>query len=273
MKEMDYIKITNLKIYAYHGVLPEEQEKGQEFFVNAKMYMDFKKAERTDQLEDTVNYAQCCQLITSEFQSKRFQLIEAACQHVIKELLYHFPVLDAIEMEVCKPHAPIGLPFENVSVTCYRKWHKVYLSIGSNIGDKEAYLQGAIERLKTYKEIRNIRVSEWIVTKPYGPVEQDDFLNGVIELETLLDPEDMLEILHEVETMFGRKREIVWGPRTIDLDIVFYDKLVYESDTLIIPHIDMHNRQFVLAPLCQLAPNYRHPITGKTVEQMLKELG
>lgn len=103
-------------------------------------------------------------------------------------------------------------------------------------------------------------------------MEQDDFLNGVLLLETLLEPEDLLEVLHEIENEAERKRTIHWGPRTLDLDILLFDKLVYESDDLIIPHADMENREFVLAPLASIAPNERHPILNRTVQQMLEEL-
>jgi dihydroneopterin aldolase/2-amino-4-hydroxy-6-hydroxymethyldihydropteridine diphosphokinase len=111
-----------------------------------------------------------------------------------------------------------------------------------------------------------------ITTKPYGPVEQEDFLNGCLVLETMLNQEELLELLHRIEAEAGRKRLIVWGPRTLDLDIVFFDKLVYESEDLIIPHVDMQNRLFVLQPLAELCPNYRHPILGKTVTQLRNEL-
>ena len=103
-------------------------------------------------------------------------------------------------------------------------------------------------------------------------MEQDDFVNGAIALKTLLSPQELLERLHEIEQHANRERIIHWGPRTLDLDIIFYDKLVYEDEDLIIPHIDMQNRDFVLKPLAELCPNYRHPVFGKTVSQLLGEL-
>ena len=91
-------------------------------------------------------------------------------------------------------------------------------------------------------------------------------------METLLGQEELLEVLHVLEADADRRRVLRWGPRTLDLDIVFYDKLVYESKTLIIPHVDMENRYFVLKPLAELCPNFRHPILGKTVTQLLNSL-
>ena len=96
--------------------------------------------------------------------------------------------------------------------------------------------------------------------------------SGTRREDLLLTPEELLRELHKIETSEGRERKLHWGPRTLDLDIIFYDDLVYASEDLVIPHIDMENRYFVLKPLSELAPNFRHPITHKTVTQMLSEL-
>ena len=115
-------------------------------------------------------------------------------------------------------------------------------------------------------------VSEYLVTEPYGDVEQDEFLNGVLKLRTLLTPEELLDRLHELEAAANRERIIHWGPRTLDLDILFYDNEIIDTPDLHIPHIDMENRDFVLKPMDEIAPYYRHPVLNKTIHQLLNEL-
>jgi dihydroneopterin aldolase/2-amino-4-hydroxy-6-hydroxymethyldihydropteridine diphosphokinase len=102
--------------------------------------------------------------------------------------------------------------------------------------------------------------------------QQEDFLNGVLEAETLMDPRQLLTYLQQEEALAGRERKEHWGPRTLDLDILFYDDLILDEENLQIPHKDMANRDFVLRPLSDLAPYKRHPLTKKTVEEMLNEL-
>ena len=114
--------------------------------------------------------------------------------------------------------------------------------------------------------------SSYLVTKPYGGVEQDDFLNACVELETLLPPAELLERLHEIEQAARRERLIRWGPRTLDLDILLYDDLILETGDLVIPHVEMHLRDFVLWPLREIAPHKRHPVFQKTITQLAEAL-
>ncbi len=113
------------------------------------------------------------------------------------------------------------------------------------------------------------RVSDFITTAPYGGIEQDDFLNGAMKIRTLLTPEELLRRLHEIEQEADRERIVRWGPRTLDLDILLYDDLILDTEELHIPHIEMDKRDFVLRPLCQIAPYACHPVRGLTAIQLL----
>ena len=265
---MDHICIENLEVFANHGVFDEEASLGQKFLVSVKMYFDASAAGRTDDLAKSVNYAEVCSNITEWMKTNRCLLIETVAERLAVKLLRDNPIVREAEVTVKKPWAPIGLPLECVSITIRRKWHTVYLGIGSNMGDKEKFLNDGIEYIKTDESVRVISVSEFIETKPYGMTEQDDFLNGAVKIETLLTPHELLDLLHEAEEAAGRVRDVHWGPRTLDMDILLYDSLILNDDDLVIPHPDMQNRDFVLAPLNEIAPNAYHPVLRKTVSRM-----
>lgn len=269
MKKYDEIRIKELQIFAHHGVYDFETKNGQNFYVNAILYTDIKKAGKTDELSDSTNYGEVCQFLHDFFTGHTYKLLEAAVEQAAAQLLYQFPMVRGVELELRKPEAPIPLSFESVSVCIRRFWHTAYVALGSNMGDKKKYLDDALKELSKSKDIRLIKTASYIETDPYGGVEQDSFLNSMCCIETLLSSEELLDELHRIEQLADRKREIHWGPRTLDLDIIYYDDLIMSSDTLTIPHADMENRTFVLEPLCELAPYLRHPVTGMTTQQML----
>jgi dihydroneopterin aldolase/2-amino-4-hydroxy-6-hydroxymethyldihydropteridine diphosphokinase len=248
MKEekMDYIQIEQLEVFAYHGCNEEEKINGQKFYVDAKLYVDVQTPGLSDNLDETINYAKACKFINKFMTENRFDLIEAVAEQTSRALLQEFPKLKAVEFTINKPNAPIKLPFGNVAVSVFRKWNKAYLSIGSNMGNKEAYLNSCIEAFYDDSNCRVTEVSNFIETKPYGPVEQDNFLNGCIGVETLYSAEELLERIHEIEAEEGRTREIHWGPRTLDIDIVLFNDEIIAKTDLLVPHVEMHKRLFVL---------------------------
>lgn len=282
---MDKIKIKNLEIFAKHGVFPEEKKLGQKFLVSAVLYTDTRKAGKTDNLNTSIDYGEICRFIDTFLKEHTFSLIERAAESLAEELLLHIPGLEKVELEVKKPWAPIGLPLESVSVEIHRQWHTAYIAVGSNMGDRKALLDQAVKSLNALPgyPVRDgqgraaaakavEKVSKYYETAPYGVTDQADFLNACLRLRTLLMPEELLETLHRVEQEAGRERIIRWGPRTLDLDLILYDDLILESDELCIPHVEMHKRRFVLEPLCEIAPYKRHPVYGKTVQEMLKDV-
>jgi len=140
------------------------------------------------------------------------------------------------------------------------------------MGEKEKYLDMALDEFRKNDRIRLGKVASYIETEPYGGVEQDVFVNSVCCIETLYSPYDLLDELHRIEQLAERKREIHWGPRTLDLDVLFFEGFVSDDRVLTVPHPDMQNRDFVLKPLLQLSPYYMHPVLHKSVMQMHSEL-
>ena len=177
-----------------------------------------------------------------------------------------------LEIQVKKPWAPIGIPLDSVAVKISRGWHRVYIGVGSNMGDRMEYISRAIDRIEAQEDTRVVHVSSLIETKPYGGVEQEDFLNGCIAIDTLKEPMELLDFLMDLEKQAGRKRTIHWGPRTLDLDILMYDDRIVNERELTIPHKEMHKRMFVLEPLEEIAPYLMHPLLQKTVTQLKETL-
>ena len=218
---MDRIIIRNLEVFANHGVFPEENRLGQKFLVSAELLCDTRKAGLSDGLDQSIHYGLVAEEITSYMKAHTKKLIEAAAEELAEHLLFTFPLMKGIVLEVKKPWAPVGLPLDTVSVRIERSWQKAYVAFGSNMGDKRAHIEAGIQVLRDEKRIRLGRISDMIVTEPYGGVEQDEFLNGCLELDTLLTPHELLEILHRAESQEKRERLVHWGPRTLDLDLLF----------------------------------------------------
>lgn len=145
-----------------------------------------------------------------------------------------------------------------------------YIGLGSNIGDKKGNCCKALERLKLSG--RCVKMSSFYCTEPVGYREQEPFINAVVELETDLSPDILLATCNSIEEELGRSREIRWGPRSIDLDILLYGEHVVESQELTIPHRSLPVRRFVLVPLSEIAPSVVHPVLKKTAAHLLHEL-
>jgi len=142
-----------------------------------------------------------------------------------------------------------------------------YISIGSNLGNREENCRKAIKLIEK-NGIAVEKQSRMYETEPWGVKDQPKFINMAIEVETDKKPEELLVILKEIEKEVGRTETVKWGPRVIDLDILFYDDLILKTDHLEIPHPFLHERDFILKPLSEIAPDKRHPVTGKTVREM-----
>ena len=149
---------------------------------------------------------------------------------------------------------------------------RVYLGVGSNLGDRAAYLEKTKSLLLAIPQTRFLRSSRIHETEPVGGPPQGKYLNAVWEIETALPPRELKERLREIESALGRKPSVANAPREIDLDILFYGNKIIEEKGLRIPHPRLHERRFVLKPLTELAPEMRHPTLKKTVKELSEEL-
>ena len=195
----------------------------------------------------------------------RRKLIEAAAEDLARYLLLQYPMVRKVTLELEKPGAPVPYAFDTVLIRIARSRHRVLLGIGSN-------LAAAIQLLDTVPDVKVLKRSPFYETAPYGYTDQPAFINGCLEIETLYTPEELLVLLHDIEHKLGRTREIHWGPRTVDLDILFFDDLILDTPDLQIPHIDLANREFVLKPLSDIAGTFRHPLLNQTVNELLTVL-
>ena len=149
--------------------------------------------------------------------------------------------------------------------------HTAYIALGSNLGDRKANLEEAAKCVAA-AGIKIVKVSSWLETEPYGVTDQPMFMNGVMQVETDKNPLELLRTLLSIELDLGRVRKRHWGERNIDLDLLFYEDVIMTSKELNLPHPDMQNRDFVLIPLAEIAPNLMHPVLHKTIKQLLETL-
>lgn len=269
---MDQINIKNLKIFANHGVLTDEKENGQYFFVSATLFTDTYEASINDDLSLTVNYDEVSHLIYDIMTNNTYDLIETAANVIATSILKTYKSVNEVLVTISKPSAPIALEFENVSVSVCKKYHNVYVALGSNLGDSKQYLDNAITSIKKNDCIRNVSVSSYIKTAPYGYTDQPDFLNACMFFETIYTPTELLGFLQNLENEANRVRQIHWGPRTLDLDILFYDNITMYTNELKIPHPEIQKRDFVLKPLMELNPYFIHPVLNKPILELWEEL-
>ena len=150
----------------------------------------------------------------------------------------------------------------------------VYLSLGSNYGDRIGYVQQAASLIGASDAVSIVRTSSFYETEPWGMTSDNWFVNAVVEIKTTLTPQNLLELCRRIETQLGRTRPSDGGytDRTIDIDILFYNKDIINEDNLVIPHKYLHLRAFTLVPLLELIPNFEHPVIHKTISQLHNDL-
>ena len=147
----------------------------------------------------------------------------------------------------------------------------IYIALGSNIGDREGNLKRALDMLEESR-VHIIKKSKFYETKPYGVADQPDFLNAVAEVSADMQPIELLHTMQDIERRMGRERKRHWGERNIDLDLLIYPNVIMDTPELTLPHKDMENREFVLRPMTEIAPDLVHPVLRSTMQELLKAL-
>jgi dihydroneopterin aldolase/2-amino-4-hydroxy-6-hydroxymethyldihydropteridine diphosphokinase len=269
---MDKLIVSNLEVFAFHGVHAEEKELGQKFVVSLEVLLDMRKAAASDSIGDTLHYGVLCRQVTAYLTERSHDLIETVAAGLCEFVLLQHPIAQNVKVLLKKPWAPIHLPLDYVAIEVERSRHKAYIALGSNLGDREQYLREALALLEADPRCRVKAISSFIETDPVGYEDQGKFLNAAAELETLYSPEELMEFLLRTEAALKRERTVHWGPRTIDLDILLYDDLILPGPVVTVPHPRMTQRQFVMEPLRELAPGAVHPVLRKTVEEIASAL-
>jgi dihydroneopterin aldolase/2-amino-4-hydroxy-6-hydroxymethyldihydropteridine diphosphokinase len=250
----DRIFLQGISGHGFHGVLESERVDGQEFIVDVSLEVDLRRAAGSDQLNHTVNYAQVAAEIESLITGPSLDLIETLADRIATAALGR-PLVQAVEVTVHKPQAPIQVPFADVQVVVQRRRDEpVVIALGANLGAVQATLEAAVRALAHVDGLRITTVSELFESDPVGGPEQPVYLNAVVLARTRLAAFALLTELHAIEADHGRVRETRWGARSLDLDLIQYGDpeagadLVSSDSELMLPHPRAHERAFVLAP-------------------------
>ena len=256
----DRIVLQGVSARGHHGVLDFEKRDGQTFLVDVTMWCDLRPAGRSDDLAATVNYAEVADAVVARIAGPSFDLIERLAEVIADDVLRH-DLVDSVEVLVHKPEAPVGQPFTDVQVCVQRAGGAhVAVALGSNLGDRGQTLGAALRALRDLPGLTVTAVSSLVETDPVGGPEQPPYLNAVAVGRATLAPAELLAALHRIEADHDRTREVRWGPRTLDLDLLQYGtpgatrEVVSDDPALLLPHPRAHERAFVLVPWADADP-------------------
>lgn len=272
---MSKISLTGLRAQGIHGVLDHEKVEPQEFVVDVEMWLDTTQAEETDDIAETVSYAEVADAIVEIIEGEHANLIETLLSRIIARLR-EFPVRGGT-VTVHKPNAPIPHQFEDVSVQ--DEWWNdtddeaidVVISLGSNLDHPHMHVRKAVEEIGCTNEV--LAVSSMYETEPQldeGQAAQPHYMNAVMKIRTYKGLEELLDDLQLIENKHGRMRDVRWEARTLDLDIIKAGDDVYNTARLTVPHPRAHLRRFVLEPWLEIEPEAT--LGGRLVADIVSEL-
>lgn len=250
----DRIVLQGVSAHGRHGVLEFEKRDGQTFVVDVTMALDLSIPGRSDDLSHTVSYAEIAAAVMARITGPSFDLIERLAEVIADDVLLN-ELVESVEVVVHKPEAPVGFPFTDVQVQITRPNapHAV-IALGANLGDRGEALALAVDELRTLPGFTVLSVSPIFETDPVGGPEQPPYLNAVVVGRTTTPASHLLEALHSIEATHGRTREVHWGARTLDLDLIQYGRpggrheVVSDDERLLLPHPRAGERAFVLVP-------------------------
>lgn len=268
----DRIAISGITGFGRHGVHAHETAFGQEFIVDVVIATDLGPAAATDDLELTIDYGHVAQLAHAHVVGAPHRLIETLAEAIAAEVVA-LPGVESVTVTVHKPHAPMPVGVADVLVTRHRSAPaRVVLGLGSNLGDRLAALQAAVDALGD-AGVKLKAISPIVRSAPVGgPPDQGDFLNAVLVGRTTAAPYDLLRICRGIETAAERDRSVRWGPRPIDVDILDFGGRRLAEPDLVLPHPRAADRAFVLVPWSLVAPDDHLGGTGPTVAELAADV-
>ncbi len=258
---MDRILIDDLRVLTVIGALPHEREIAQPIRIDLSLGVDLHEAGRSDELADTVHYGLVCERVSTVCRESKDILLERLAAKVA-DVVLEFDLVEEVDVTLTKLRPPIPEEVQSTAVRLVRTRkeaaapplvaHRALVALGSNLGDRERYLRFAVEELGTVTAMSQV----WETEPIGGPDGQGAFLNMVVAVETALDPFALLRRCQRIEANALRQRIVHWGPRTLDVDVLFYDDMAIDSEALKLPHPRIFERRFVLAPLSEVAPEF-----------------
>lgn len=267
----DKVFVTNLCLVGRHGVMKEERVLGQRFFLDIEVTTDARRASAHDDYKKAICYGSLCDLAAKISDAGPYLLIETFAERVITSILDRFPTVTEARVRIRKPGAPIDASFDTVGVELARKrMHRVGFSFGSNVGDRSSQIRAAIAFLEAEEEIEIEKISSFYETTPWGKTDQDRFVNACAVGQTSLTPHEVLRACKVIEVQLGRTQGERWGPRLIDIDLLYLGEEEISTIALTVPHPEVLKRGFVLKPLAEIAGE--EVLAGGTVTDALAAL-